>query len=57
MQHEDSDDDGAEPREKPQEVEPGHAAELSVQDPGRDHHEDGEEDIVDWTNLDLCQVS
>ena len=51
VKHEDCDDDRAETGEKAEQVEPGHAAELSVQDAGRDHHENGEEDIVDRTHL------
>ena len=53
MEHEDSDDDGAEAGEEPQEVVPGHAAELAVQDSGSDHHKDGEEDVVDGTHLGI----
>jgi hypothetical protein len=30
---------------------PGHGAELSVQDAGRHHHEDREEDVVDGAHL------
>ena len=49
--HEHGDDDRAEAGEKSEQVEPGHAAELAVQNAGSDHHEDGEEDVVYGTHL------
>ena len=56
MQRKHGDDDCAKTREETEQVEPSHAAEFSVQDPGCNHHENGEKHIVDRTHLVLKQI-